>query len=109
MYSALSLAESVDSNSTALRLSAYFTPASKAALNNSASCLSFFMDLSSRIGSTSRVFEHLDRRLDAISRYEQLHSCGSTFHPDANTHDDRGDALGLQRNPRQIRIDRRWV
>src|SRR5579883_3467766 len=42
MYRALSLAESVDSNSTALRLSAYSTPARKAALNNYASCLSFF-------------------------------------------------------------------
>src|ERR1700691_5411097 len=42
-YSALSLAESVASNSTALRPSAYATPATKAALNNSASCLNFFI------------------------------------------------------------------
>ena len=42
MYNALSLAESVSSNSTALRPSAYSIPASKAALKSSASCLSFF-------------------------------------------------------------------
>jgi hypothetical protein len=36
-------AESVGSNSTALRPSADFTPASSAALNNAASCFSFFM------------------------------------------------------------------
>ena len=40
-------AESVGSNSTALRPSAYFTPASSAPLNNSASCFSFFIPGSS--------------------------------------------------------------
>src|SRR5579884_2049219 len=49
-YRALSLAESVGSNSTALRPTAYSMPARSAALNNSASCFRFFMHSSAGLG-----------------------------------------------------------
>src|ERR1700732_849766 len=70
---ACSLAESVGSNSTAPRPSAYLMPASNAALNSSASCLGFFIVPAVWHFYTSRV--HIGRPpagRESIGRYLRL-------------------------------------
>src|SRR5579862_6539432 len=75
-YSAFSLTESVASNSTALRPSAYATPATKAALNNSASCLNLFI-AALQYPHAERSVAIISRRLDGSDWTPSRHSVGT--------------------------------